>query len=154
MNETHSKSSIMLLEIMINICFFAVLISICLVLLFRALRISNHSEDLNHSVTLVNTAASLYEECNGDTKAMEHFYSHAVTEKGGLCIYYDGDYQESTKKDASFVLQIQTRVDESDDPTASLKFLEAETDRTIYEEEIFLHLPLTREPSAERQVDI
>ncbi len=151
MNTHHSKSFIMLLEIMINICFFAAMISICLVLLFRALRISDRSEDLNHGVTLVNSAAALYEGCSGDTEKTAKSYRYAEAEPDRCFVYFDDQYQECAKKDAAYVLQLTSSVDRYGDPTGDFQFSDLQRESVIYQKDVVLHLPLGRTVSEERQ---
>ena len=133
MNTRHNKSSIMLLEIMINICFFAVLIAVCMQLLVHALKTSSNSTDLNHAISLVQSVAEVYQSSDGDEAIVKDSFSdgETLTDVDTLFIYYDSDYKQCAKDEAKYYIVVEYDRELSL-KTAGISFYRINGDEEVY----------------------
>lgn len=152
MRHRSNKSTLMLLEIMINICFFAALIAICFVLLFRAFHISNRAVGVNHGVSILNSIAAVYESSNGDYDAILSRFPEADTDDQTLLFYYDEAFQATVKSDASYqaVLTSGSGASANEVRTAHLAFEQIKNQELLYEEDLAIHVPFSIEPIDQR----
>lgn len=137
----------MLLEIMINISFFAALIAICLVLLFRAFHISNRAAGVNHGVSILNSIAAVYESSNGDYNEILSRFPEADSEDNVLLFYYDETFQATVKPDASYqaILTSDPGASANEMRTAHLTFEQIKNKELLYEEDLTIHVPFSIE---------
>lgn len=145
MKQRLNKSTLMLLEIMINICFFAALIAICLVLLFRAFHISNRAAGVNHSVSILNSIAAVYESSNGDYDEILSRFPEAYREDDTLLFYYDEKFQPTIEADAVYQAILTSDYNASSNGilTAHLVFEQIENQEQLYEEDVKIHVPFS-----------
>lgn len=147
MRHRSNKSTLMLLEIMINICFFSALIAICLVLLFRAFHISNQAVGVNHGVSILNSIAAVYESSNGDYNVILSRFPEADIEDKTLFFYYDEAFQATGKSDASYQAILTSDSDAPADEMqiAHLAFEQITNQELLYEEDLTIHVPFSIE---------
>lgn len=145
MKHRLNKSTLMLLEIMINICFFAALIAICLVLLFRAFHISNRAAGVNHSVSILNSIVAVYESSNGDYDVILSRFPEASSEDDKLLFYYDEEFRPTIEADAVYRAILTSDYDASAYGilTAHLVFEQIENEEQLYEEDVKIHVPFS-----------
>ena len=145
MKHRLNKSTLMLLEIMINICFFAALIAICLVLLFRAFHISNQAVGVNHGVSILNSIAAVYESNNGDHEVILSRFPEASSEDNTLLFYYDEAFQATIEADAVYRAILTS--DNNDSANGLLKahlvFEQIINQEQLYEEDLIIHVPFS-----------
>ena len=90
------RSSLFLLELMIAILFFCLASAVCVQIFVKAHMISRETHELNTAL----------EKVSGYT---ELFLADAMEEDTE--VYYDSDWEECSKKEASYVIQIQVKPD-------------------------------------------
>ena len=145
MKHRLNKSTLMLLEIMINICFFSALVAICLVLLFRAFHISNQAGGTSHGVSILNSIAAVYESSNGDYDAVLSRFPEAGVDDQTLLFYYDEAFQATIETNAVYRAILTSDYNASSDGilTAHLVFEQIENREQLYEEELKIHVPFS-----------
>lgn len=98
----HSKASIFLLEIMLNVFFFTILVTICLQLFFKAHQLSDATTDLHHAVTTCNSIAEIYQSEANELEFLLNIYPDAVLLDDSILIYFDKNYVKCPKTAASY----------------------------------------------------
>lgn len=101
--RTSSKSSLFLLEMIFVILFFSLAAAVCVSLFAQAHTLSVQSSDLNAAVLRAQSTA----EC---VKARGEDFASLLpgTEREGenALLYYDGDWQSTTRENAVYVLRV------------------------------------------------
>lgn len=145
MKHRLNKSTLMLLEIMINICFFAALVAICLVLLFRAFHISNQAVGVNHGVSILNSIAAVYESSNGDYDVILSRFPEADSDNQTLLFYYDEAFQATKEANAVYraILSSDYNASANGILTAHLVFEQILNQEQLYEEDLEIHVPFS-----------
>ena len=106
MKRTHSKSSLFLMEIIINILFFSILFAVGLQLFVKAHVLSNRTTELHQAVTSVENAASKYQACSSSYTSLLQLcptYDYKDTE---ITIYLDKAFQECRQSEAEYRIAI------------------------------------------------
>ena len=105
-----SKSSMFLLEILINILLFSVLCVCSLQFFIKSYQLTERTTSLHHAVSACNNIASIYKASNGSLDAISATYPDAIEEGGLLYIYLDKDYQECDSQDVAYYITISKQV--------------------------------------------
>ena len=63
-NYRHSKASLFLMEIMLNILFFSILVTICLQMFIKAHNLSDSTTVLHRAVSTCTSIAEVYQSSN------------------------------------------------------------------------------------------
>ena len=85
----HSKASLFLLEIMLNILFFAVLVTICLQLFFKAHNLSTDTTAMHQAVTACTSIAEVYQSTPNGEEMILNIYPDAIILNDTIIIYFD-----------------------------------------------------------------
>ena len=85
----HSKTSLFLMEIMIDILFFCILVTICLQLFFKAHNLSESTTILHRAVTACTSIAEIYQSDSNGKQLILHIYPDARELDQNITIYYD-----------------------------------------------------------------
>ncbi len=101
-----SKSSIFLLEILINILLFSVLCVCSLQFFIKSYQLTEKTTTLHHAVTACNNVASLYKSSSGSFDAIAGAYPDAIQESGCLYIYLDENYQECDSQNVAYYIMV------------------------------------------------
>lgn len=106
MKYQQSRSSIFLMEIILNILLFAVLVIVGLQFFIKAHNLTNQATELQRAVSCVTSVASVYENGDGSLGSIQELYPYAVRMEQQVTIYYNDSYQECEKDDASYYVSI------------------------------------------------
>lgn len=104
-----SKSTLLLMELVMVILVFALCAAVCLGLFGASQKMTEDSDNLNHAVTVSRTAANCYKAANGDLQQLVHLMGSPAdfTEQAQLVVYYDKHWNPTeTVYDDGFYLQI------------------------------------------------
>ena len=104
MRFEHSKASMFLLEILINILLFSVLCVCSLQFFIKSYQITENTTTLHHAVTACNNVAAIYQANNGSTKAIQQTFPKAIVENGDIYIYFDENYQECDSQNIAYYI--------------------------------------------------
>ena len=135
-----TKSSMFLMEILINILLFSLLCVCSLQFFIKALKLTDDTTTLHHAVTACNNVAAIYETSDGDIADIWEIYSYALHVDGQVMIYFDEHYEECSREDSTYYILINTC--NSKIPSIDISFLDE--DGTIYYQiQAFYYQPLT-----------
>ncbi len=108
-----SRSSVVLMEIIISILLFMLVGSVCIQLFVQSYRMNNESEILERSSMLVSSAADQLLLNNGDIAAVSQYYSDYVLASDVLCLYFDGNFNICNYTSYAYLLEISVSDKES-----------------------------------------
>ncbi len=142
----HTRSSILLLEIMINILFFSFLVIFCLYVFQRTKNTNLETKELNEAVICVSNIAEFFYGSDGDSAFLYENYPDATYTGATMTIYYDEDFDTVTASEAYYEADINFTTDESLS-SADIAFHALNSDTNIYTLSLTVHLPFTIETS-------
>ncbi len=101
-----TKSSMFLMEILINILLFSVLCVCSLQFFMKALQLTEDTTTLHHAVTACSNVASIYEAGDGSVDSILEAYPHALHTAEQIIIYYNEEYIQCQREDATYYLHV------------------------------------------------
>ena len=137
----HPKSSLFLMEIMINILFFAVLVTICLQLFFKAHNLSEDTTSLHRAVTACTSIAEVYQSNHDGKEMIMTVYPHAIALNSTILIYFDETYRPCSESDGAY----RAVLDHSNSTNACIKFFVQDSGEVLYSLEVSSYIPRTIE---------
>lgn len=137
----HSKSSLFLIEIMLNLLFFAVLVTICLQLFFKAHNLSKDTTVLHRAVTACTSIAEVYQSNLGEEDMLLTIFPEAVFLTDTILIYFDSDFAPCSEFDSTYRAVLTTNADD----TLSIRFLRKESSDAIYQLSVSSYSPRSLE---------
>lgn len=105
-----SKSSMFLLEILINILLFSILCVCSLQFFIKSYQLTENTTTLHHAVTACNNVAAVYEAGDGSIAPIADAFPNAISEKGLTYIYLDENYQECDSQDVAYYITVEEMV--------------------------------------------
>ncbi len=135
-----TKSSMFLMEILINILLFSLLCVCSLQFFIKALNLTDNTTTLHHAVTACNNVAAIYETGDGNVEDIWEIYSYAIHADGQIMIYFDENYEECSREESSYYIFIK----ECDSPIPSIDIsFHKEDGMTYYQIQASHYQPLT-----------
>lgn len=106
MKRVSSRSSLLLIEIIIAILIFSVASAVCLQLFAKSHTLSKRTEELDIAVREATSVSELLAQ--GDTlkKNLTRFYPYADITPDSAVIYYDIDFQPCERRQSYFQMNI------------------------------------------------
>lgn len=139
-NYRHSKSSLFLLEIMLNILFFAVLVTICLQLFFKAHNLSTDTSALHQAVTTCTSIAEVYQS-NPDGEAMIlNIYPDAIILNNTIIIYFDHAFVSCAEFESTYRAILSNNAAKQ---ALDISFFRQEETNAIYQLSVSSYSPKT-----------
>ncbi len=135
----HPKSSLFLMEIMINILFFAVLVTICLQLFFKAHNLSENTTSLHRAVTACTSIAEVYQSNHDGKEMILTVYPDAIALNTNILIYFDENYRPCKEVSATY----RAVLDHTASPDADITFYVQRTGEVLYSLEVSSYIPRT-----------
>lgn len=135
----HPKSSLFLMEIMINILFFAVLVTICLQLFFKAHNLSEDTTSLHRAVTACTSIAEVYQSNHDGKEVIMTMYPDAIALNNTILIYFDENYLPCNEAFSTY----RAVLDHSNSPDASITFYVQESSEILYSLAVSSYMPCT-----------
>lgn len=106
MKHTHSKNSLFLLELILNLLLFVLLMIVSLQLVIRAHTLTNETRNLHQAVTCCASAASVFESGDGTLDDFLEHYRCSVNQNSRIIIYLDADFEECPFAEAAYYLTV------------------------------------------------
>lgn len=100
------QNHLFLMEIMINILFFSILLSICLQFFSKTYRLTQQTSDLHRAVTACTSAASIFESGDGSLTPLLSQYEYAASTEDSVVIYLDQDFLDCPEKDSVYSVAV------------------------------------------------
>lgn len=113
MKRTHSRTSIFLMEIIINLFLFSILMIVGLQFFIRTHTLTETTSRLHQAVASCKSVASVFENGNGSRNDFTEFYPYAVSLDNKILLFLDSDFQECRKKNACYYITITVRETET-----------------------------------------
>lgn len=135
----HPKSSLLLIEIMINSFFFAILITICVQLFFKAYKLSQNADSLHHALTACTSIAEAYQSNYNGKDTLLEIYPDALALNTSILIYFDEHYLPCTKNTCSY----RAVLDYTIPSNANITFYEQKNGTMIYTLTVSSYAPRT-----------
>ncbi len=108
-----TKSSMFLMEILINILLFSVLCVCSLQFFMKALQLTEDTTTLHHAVTACSNVASIYEASNSSMEDLLSAYPNALHTANQIIIYYDENFSECQRDNAAYYIHVTNTQDDS-----------------------------------------
>ncbi len=139
----HSKSSLFLMEIILNILFFSILVAYCLQIFFRAYELQNETEQLHRGVAITSSIAEICQSSDSYGDLLENIYPEGDFSDSSFSIYFNQDFSSCKKDDATYVATV---LPGESDSLVNIQFLEINEsdDSTIYSLDVSLYHPATK----------
>ena len=137
-----SKSSMFLLEILINILLFSILCVCSLQFFIKSLNLTEDTTTLHHAVTACNNAAAIYESGDGTIEYIGTAYPYSIHTENQLIIYLDDNYEECQREAHSYSVLISSC--DKDIPSVEITFHDADGEN-YYSIIAYCYQPLTPE---------
>ncbi len=134
------KSSIFLLEIMLNILFFAIVATICVQLFFKAHTLSQKAQTLHHAVTTCASIAEIYQSEQNGKEMVLSFFPNAIELDSTILFYFDKNYVPCNEIDSSYRAVLEY---ENFNHTAKISFFQKGSTEEIYSFTFSSYVPQT-----------
>ena len=126
----HSKASLFLMEIMLNILFFSILVTICLQMFIKAHNLSDSTTVLHRAVSTCTSIAEVYQSSNEGKESILHIYPEATEQGNIITIYFDDKFVSCSKEESCYYASITLNSDSLS--TAEISFSEFENEEELY----------------------
>lgn len=104
MKQTHSKNSLFLMEILLNILLFSVLLVVGLQFFSKTHTLTQKTGQLHAAVTSCSNIAAVFEAGDGTTADLLALYPYSVNLDNKVIIYLDKDFNECKKGQAKYYI--------------------------------------------------
>ena len=88
----HSKSSLFLMEIILNILFFSILATFCVQIFFKGYQLSKSTEKLHQAVTACTSIAEICQSTDSPEETLSSIYPESMSLNETILIYYNKDF--------------------------------------------------------------
>lgn len=112
MKRIHSKNSIFLMELLLNVLLFSILVTIGLQFFIHAHTKTQKTTQLYQAVASCENAASIFQSGDGTLSSLLQTYHYSADLKNRVLIYLDKDFNTCRKKSANYTLTVS--LDSSD----------------------------------------
>ena len=129
----HSKSSLFLMEIILNILFFSILATFCVQIFFKGYQLSKSTEKLHQAVTACTSIAEICQSTDSPEETM------SLNET--ILIYYNKDFLACGKQNAVYRATVDFLPDQL--ATIHITFLDTSTAETLYELSASCYQPIS-----------
>lgn len=139
----HSRGSLFLLELIINILMFSFLAVVSLRFFIKAHDLTIKTEELHNSVTVCTSAATLFESGDGSLDVFLEEFDKVNEGHNRITLYYDDTYNTTDKSNAKYRLDVLL-IDNSDTPNIKQADISMKDDEhTIYQISAYHYCSLT-----------
>ena len=98
-----SKSSLFLLEIIIDLFIFAFLCAYGLMFFIKSSNLTTQTTTLHQAAKITSCVANIYESSEGNLDAILEEYNTGNETENGLILYFDESYVPCSETDASYL---------------------------------------------------
>lgn len=102
--QTHSKSSLFLIEMLFSLLFFSIIAALCIQVFVQSHTLSKKSENLNEAQNLASSLAEVIIASEGDSSSIRTYFPEAVFSEDQIFLYYDSDWNLTSEENSSYVL--------------------------------------------------
>lgn len=98
----HSRSSLFLMEIILNILFFIIMVVLCLQLFFKANRLSENTRTLHQAVSVCDSIAQISQSTDSPIPVIVSLFADAGVTGDEISLYYNNAFAPCSKEGASY----------------------------------------------------
>lgn len=106
MKRLHSKNSIFLMEIILNVLLFSVLLTVGLQFFIRAHVKTRETSQLHQAVTSCESAAAVFQSGDGSFTSLLQTYHYSANLDDHIRIYLDRNFESCPKKAAVYTITV------------------------------------------------
>lgn len=132
------KSSLFLLEIMLNLLFFVILVTICLHLFLKAHHLSKDTTLLHRAVTVCTSVAEVCQSSLGETDIFQTIYPEALFLNDTILIYFDSNFTACSEFESIYRVFLS---ENKETGSITIRFLRKNDTNVIYELEASSYVP-------------
>ena len=137
----HSKSSLFLMEIILNILFFSILATFCVQIFFKGYQLSKSTEKLHQAVTACTSIAEICQSTDSPEETLSSIYPESTSLNETILIYYNKDFLACGKQIAVYRATVDFLPDQL--ATIHITFLDTSTAETLYELSASCYQPIS-----------
>ena len=123
-----SKTSLVLMEIIISVFLFMVVSVVCIQMFSKAYTMSSSSVKKEKAAMITGEAADILQSTRGDIGLLCSIYQFEENDNGELRVYFDNDFTECNKEESTYVLNINC----INDRVIEIKLTFFESDNVLY----------------------
>ena len=131
----HSKSSLFLMEIILNILFFSILATFCVQIFFKGYQLSKSTEKLHQAVTACTSIAEICQSTDSPEETLSSIYPESTSLNETILIYYNGKQNSVYRATVDFLPDQLA--------TIHITFLDTSTAETLYELSASCYQPIS-----------
>lgn len=105
--NSHSKSGLFLMELLINLLLFCLLCGCGLMFFIKSYNLTNDATALHQAVGITSSVAGIYETGDGTFTPLLEIYTDAAREDKYLCIYLDEAYNPCPKEQTAYYIMVE-----------------------------------------------
>lgn len=135
-----TKSSLFLLELMINLFLFTVLVTFCMQLFFKVYTFSKDTTLRYRAITACTSIAEVYQNSPYDMDLLMTIYPEALILNDTILIYFDSKFTACSEFDSVYRVFLTTN---QEDNQLNIRFLRKNDTSVIYELTVSTYAPST-----------
>lgn len=101
MNKSKSRTSLVLMELIISILFFSLASAVCVQLFVNAHITSKKTEELNNAIGITQSITEVMNGTDGSLNSVKDFYKNAEGGNDYFVIYYNENFEETADIDSA-----------------------------------------------------
>lgn len=144
----HSKSALVLMELIIVILFFSLASTVCIRLFSKAHLLSKQTVNENHAVIQAQNLAECFLATEGDMTQIKKLFASAVpdTSDDTILLLFNKDWQECDRENAVYCAELISRPETNGLISAEITVAPyaAESTEPIYSLTVMHHIPERR----------
>jgi len=99
MNKMKSRTSLVLMELIICILFFSLASAVCVQLFVKAHTTSAETRELNNAINIAQSICEVMKGTDGSIESVEQYFENASGDDDYFVILYDSDFKETDDYD-------------------------------------------------------
>ena len=130
-----SRSSLLLMELIISILFFALASAVCLQLFVKASLLSRDTEELDRAVRCASSVAELLSQAEDPMEQIMTRFpeSYILSEKNCITLLFDADFQSCESSDMVYQMDILTVQEDAQTTSWSVTLYKDHHTALVYE---------------------
>lgn len=92
MNNSKSKTSLVLMELIVTILFFSIASAVCVQLFVRSHLLTKDTKELNNAVGICQSIAEVMNGTDGSLYEIKPYFPSATGDDNYFVVYYDEDF--------------------------------------------------------------
>ncbi|MDO4187868.1 MAG: hypothetical protein Q4D29_02660 [Lachnospiraceae bacterium] len=101
MNKSKSRTSLVLMELIITILFFSLASAVCVQLFVRAHLTTKATRELNNAISITQSISEVMNGTDGSLNSVKEFYKDAEGDNNYFVIYYNDNFEEVSDIDSA-----------------------------------------------------